>query len=357
MMRQSRSKNRGNRTISRALVSLDRTADLLLRSNTECLIPEDDTIKHNQMNNCHVIAEGRLGLIANNRGEVLCWPTSMRSIGREAQRAIAHGQFDTNPLLINIDRYEPVKRSKTHKDCKFTLACKNHDDKVFKAIDSVARFDPMDGDTLFKLGLRTVAAYTAWYRGYKKWSQKEFRQNREIREILRDYPSLQPAWDAVSGFGEQEITAATKLEEEMARWQAAYQQAAWHRATSEIRKIAPTIQVAAAGIPGTLNIPVFMTIHPEPNGGCLLLVTVLEDETRFSFLRNMRRRAALRNIASEWARNFKELKPVEWLPKLARICEFLYVSPDDYYDDQMIPPDDRSEIERAMTQKTPSYKM
>jgi hypothetical protein len=135
MIRQNRSRRGGKSTIESALKSIDRTANQLLRSNDVCLIPESEAIGYDWMNNCHVIAEPRLGLIANERGEALCWPTSTWSIGRLAQRAISQGHFEANPPSIIIELYEAVPRSKTHRDSKFTFASHNHDDRVFEPVD------------------------------------------------------------------------------------------------------------------------------------------------------------------------------------------------------------------------------
>ena len=269
MIRQISSRRTGKSPIESALKSIDRTANQLLRSNDACLIPESEAIWHDRMNNCHVIGEQRLGLIADERGQVLCWPTSTRSIGRVAQMAISEGNFETNPLAINIGRYKPVPRSKNHRDCKFTVACHNHDDRVFKPIDSVKRFNPKDNEILFKLGLRTTAAYTAWYRGHKKWSQHDFMEDRYLRNVLSEYPFLQAACDAISEWGTKESSAGKNLEKEMVRWQTAYQESAWLRATSEIREIKPLLRLAATGIPG----PAGLSCHNDDSpyfGGKLL---------------------------------------------------------------------------------------
>lgn len=357
MIHQNRSRRAGKSTIESALKSIDRIANQLLRSNDVCLIPESEAIRHDRMNNCHVIGEQRLGLIVNERGEVLCWPTSTRSIGRVAQKAISEGNFETNPIAINIERYEPVPRSKNHRDCKFTVVCHNHDDRVFKPIDSVKRFNSEDNETLFKLGLRTTAAYTAWYRGHKKWSQHDFMEDRYLRKVLSEYPFLQTACDAISEWGTRESSAGIYLEKEMVRWQIAYQESAWLRATSEIRESKPMLRLAATGILGQQDCPVIITILPTSEGDCLLAATVLEDETRVPWLTQRRRRTESQQVAKEWARNLTELRPVEWLPKLALQCEFLYVSPHDYYNDEIVTCEERCEIEQAIAKKASTFRI
>lgn len=355
-MNRQHQRGQGNRySTDDALKALDKIADRLLRSNQECLIPETESMGHDVMNNCHVIPEGFLALISNERGEVLCWPTSTRSIGREALKAVADGQFETNPLAIIVEQYEPVYRSKNHKDVKFTFACRNHDDKVFKSSDSVQRFNSEDKETRFMLGLRTMATYTAWYRGHKKWSQHDFKKERSTRRILNDYPVLQPLYNSVSDWGTREIAAERKLEKEMNRWKSAYLQSAWQLATTETKNITPKVRVAAIGVSSAWGYQVATTILPAANGDCLVLATSLESQGSTAWISNIGRRFAVRKVAQHWAKDLEETEPKEWLPTLAQRCEFLYVSPHDYYNDENLSSEDRHEIERAMFSKNERY--
>ena len=357
MIGQNRTRRVNKTAIGPAFKSIDKTADRLLRSNKECLIPEAELAGHDRMNNCHIIGEAFLKLIANERGEVLCWPASARSIGREAQRSIDQGQFDTNPIAIYVDDYRPVLRSTRHKDCKFTFACWSHDNGVFKPIDSAVHFCSEDSETLFKLGIRTMAAYTAWYRGHKRWSQKEFLKDQHTQELLAKYPILQSACDEISEWGKGEIAAERKLEKEMTRWQSAYSQLAWHRAKTVTRTITPKLRMAATGITSPEGYPVAMTVLPTADKGSLLIATVLEDETRFAWLTQRARRASAEKVATVWTKCLNERSPTEWLPELAQAFEFLYVSPDDYDNDEIITADERREIESAMSEKTPTLRI
>ena len=355
MIRQYRSSQGSRYSTDDALKTLDKIADRLLRSNQECLIPETELMGHDAMNNCHVIAEGFLALISNERGEVLCWPTSTRSIGREAQRAIAEGQFETNPPAIFLNHYEPVCRSKNHKDVKFTFACSNHDNKVFKPLDSVQQFNSEDKETRFMLALRAIATYTAWYRGHKRWSQHDFKKDRGMRRILNDYPGLQRTYNAISEWGTREIAAERKLEAEMKRWKSAYLRSAWQLAATKTEKITPKVRIAAIGISSPWGYPVAMTILPAANGDCLVLATSLESKTPAAWLSQIGRRFAVRKVAKHWSKELEEMEPKEWLPTLAQQCEFLYVSPHDYYKDDIINSEERREIEREMFSKNQRY--
>ena len=314
---------------------------------------------HDRMNNCHIIGEAFLKLIANFLriiGEVLCWPTSARSIGREAQRSISQGAGSIQiPGTIYVDDYKPVLRRTGHKDCKFTFACYNHDNGVFKPIDTAMHFCSEDSETLFKLGLRTMAAYTAWYRGHKRWSQEEFPKDRHIRELLTKYPVLQPTCDAIFEWGKGEIAAERKLEKEMKRWQSAYSQLAWHRAKTVTRVATPKLRIAATGIASPEGYPIATTVLPTADKGCLLIATVLEDETRIPWLTQKARRVSAEKVATVWAKRLNEQNPAEWLPELAQWCEFLYISPDDYNNDEVTTADERCEIESAMSEKAPTF--
>ena len=357
MIRQNQNRRVNRKAIGPALKSINKTADQLLRSNKKCLIPETESMGHDAMNNCHVIGQGFLDLIANDKGQVLLWPISTRSIGRAAQTAINQGRFDTNPVTIYVDEYEPVLRGKNHKDCKFTFACHNHDDKVFALADSVVQFNPGNSETTFQLGLRTMATYTAWYRGHKRWIREEFPKDSYLQEVRANYPVLQPAFNELSEWWKEEIDAERDLEKQMKRWQSAYLQSAWHRAKTVTRTVTPQLRIAVTGIPASRGYPVAMTILPTANSECILIATVLEDETNVAWLTQRSRRKAAEQVATELAYRLNELHPTEWLPELAGLCAFLYISPEDYYNDKILTADDRSEIASAMSQKVSTIRI
>lgn len=357
MIRQN-PRGKGSRyTTQKALKSLDKTADRLLCNNIDCLIPETESIGHGVMNNCHIIAEGFLDLISkkegkSKKGQVLCWPISTRSMGREAHRAISRGQFDRDSLSILPEKYEPVHRSKNHRDVKLTFACRNHDDKVFKPLDSVQEFNIEDKETQFKLALRTMAAYTAWYRGHKIWTQADLKKDQFIHGNLKDYPELQPAYDVTSEWGEDKQAVERMVEREMERWQGAYLRSAWDNLSSEYREVRPVLRIAGTGVTRSLGCHVVMTFLPTIEGKCLVIATVL----KYKMLPLLPRIAAKR-VANLWAKRLSELNPIEWLPMLSQESEFLYLSPDDYYNDEIMTSEERSKIEEAMAQKMNSLRI
>lgn len=345
------------RGFQEALKGVDRTADQLLRGNQRCLVPKTEGEHHGGMRNCHVIAEGFLGMISDSRGQVLCWPMSTRSIGRLAQQAISQGNVRSNPVSIIIDQYQPVSRSKNHKDCKFRFACNYHDDKVFKPINTIKEFDLSDPKTRFLLGFRTTAAYTAWYEGFKQWTQHDFKKDSIARRNLQLYPMLAPVYDGIAQFGESTTTAGRKLANEMHRWQTAYSEAAWDRAVTTTITVSPTLRLAGTGIPGSYDHPVTITILPAENGQCTIFVTCLERETPLRKITQAPWRWSARRVAETWAKRLESENPRYWLPTLSQECEFLYVSPDDYNDDGIMNCDDRCEIAKSMAGKAPKIRV
>ena len=99
------------RGIESGLNRVDSIAKKLLRSNTECLIPEDAVVRHNCMNNCHIVGEKFLELIATKKslqqlkvpkGQIYCWPTSARSITRLVVDALR--AYPNNPAALRAVR-------------------------------------------------------------------------------------------------------------------------------------------------------------------------------------------------------------------------------------------------------------
>ena len=337
-------------TIESGLERMDCIADKLLRSNTECLIPEDAFIKHNCMNNCHVIGGKFLELIANQKGQVLLWPTSARSITRLVLAEFEKQTKRSRRRQIQVVQYAPVTRSKSNKDCKFTFACKDHDNKVFKPADSVQGFDPNNSETQFKLGLRTMAAYNAWYKGHKKWAREELRIHPDTIILLKQHPYLNSALEALTEWGARHTSVGAQLESEINRWQNAYLQSAWNQAISEIREVPLRPRLAAAGIQNGSGFHVTVTILPTTDSTSLIIATTLQDNTKPLPL-SQQRRAATREVANEWEQRFANQPPEQWLPELSEFSEFLYVSPDDYKDNKIVSEDARRSIEKEIATK------
>lgn len=341
--------------LNKAYERFDSIAEALLHSNKECLIPEDESIPHNEMNNCHIIPQPFLALIAadlKRKKRILCWPASIRSLGREAASTLRQAQLEGEPLQNFVTRYEPTDRDTGHRDVKFTFACTNHDNTVFKCVDSVCDFNIEDKETQFKLGLRTMAAYTALYQGYTRWVQGELKNHRDIPLILTKYHGARVIFDRIMASLETfNISIGLQIEMEMKRWQAAYQQSAWQRAITTTRTITPKLQIAATGIVSSCDCHVALTILPTPNHKCLIVTTVLEYDT--PVMSTQTAREAIDPVATEWATTIGELRPKEWLPKLKRHCEFLYVSPDDYRNDEIISSEERLDVEQEIAQGIP----
>ena len=348
--------------IESGLNRVDSIAKKLLRSNTECLIPEDAVVRHNCMNNCHIVGEKFLELIATKKslkqlkvpkGQIYCWPTSPRSITRLVVDELKASSSQRRRGSIEVDRYPPVPRSKNHGDCKFTFACKNHDNQVLKPIDSVQGFDPENRETLFKLGLRTVAAYTAWYDGHKRWAREGLRRHEHTIILLKQYPFLQPAFEALSEWGERQTSVGTQLESEIKRWQNAYLNSSWSQAVSHVSEVSVRPRVAACGIRNGSGYPVAVAILPNSRGTSFIIATTLLDDAASPLLPNQQSNVT-QEVVNEWEQRFENQPPEQWLPDLSHLCEFLYVSPDDYHNESVISESARHAIETEIAGKISS---
>ena len=235
---------------------------------------------------------------------------------------------------IEVDHYPPVARSKTHKDCKFTFACDICDNQVLKPTDSVQAFAPQGQETVFKLGLRTFAAYTAWYDGHKRWAKEELSRNPNRLLLLKRYPFLQPAFKALSDWGAQQTSIGKQLESEMQRWRNAYQISSWNQAVSHVVEASIKPRIAGCGIQNQPGCPVAVTILPSNSGMAFVIATTLLDGAALPSFPNQQ--SATQEVANEWKRRFDNQSPEQWLPDLSQLCEFLYVSPEDYHDESVV---------------------
>ena len=346
-----------NRPFKRNLTGLDKavkqsnkTADKLLRRNRECLIPCLAGEEHDKMNNCHIISEGYLNLIADRKGQILGWPTSARSINRLAVNAIKSGQF------MDFPNYPPVSMSKNHKDCKYTFACHYHDNKVFKSIDNVTTFDVYDIESHLNLGLRAIVAYSAWYQGHKLYAQDDFNKDTEIRQNLKKYPQGQPLVEKVREFAESSTDTERWLEPVItsttSNWQSVYANSELSSVISSVTTAYPALRFAGAGICNRNGHHIAVTILPKSQGGCIIVATAI---SRHKFLRGIIQwdcRSAVRREADAIKRLLEKEPPAQWLAQLlSQHWAFLYLSPDDYNNDDIITREGRQLVEQTAADK------
>ena len=333
MRRQSRP-NRSE--IGPAITILNKLHRRMLRSNSKCLLPEDASVKHSRkpngthdMRDCHIIGEKFLKRIApGSRSEILCWPISVVALGNDQISRLKGDKDDIG--------YAPVLRSTNNDDCKFTFACHNHDNEVFKKIDTFEHFDFNDNETQFLLGFRAMAAHTALIQGHRNWSMSRFLSYPEIRRLLKRFPQLRSIEDWMSRHWDKPATIAIchRLDREMERWREAYLQTPRPKVATEIRIAKLNFKVAATRIEGEIEddaavIPV--TILPINNAECAVIATSLDSSESSTAM------------ATEWGNRLENSRLQEWLPTLAG--SFCYFSQDEY---KSIPIEQRKQIESNM---------
>ena len=296
------------------------------------------------MRNGHIVGERFLELIANTKripemegqiGQIYCWPTTASSITQLVLDKLKASSFQMGQGTTEIKHYPPVHISKNHKYCKFTFACHICDDQVLKPTDSVQRFDPQDRQTVFKLGLRTFAAYTAWYDGHKRWAKEGLLRNKHRLPLLRQHPFLQPAFEALSEWGARRTSVGRELESEMQRWRSAYQNSSWNQVASHVIEVSVKPRIAACGIQNWSGYTVALIILPNNKGTSFIIATTLLESAASPSLPSPQR-TATQELAKQWKRHFADQPPEQWLPQLSNLCEFFYVSPEDYLDPGVI---------------------
>ena len=353
MINKHRQPRLNKKAVNPALTRLDKTADRLLRIHRDCLVPCADGEAHDNMNNCHIIAEGFLAIIADGKGKILCWPSSPRSLGRQAWKAILDGQVSDTPPYLNIQAYEPVERSKGHKDCKYTFACQLHDNKVFKPIDTVANFNPHDAETQIKLGLRTFAAYAAFYRAHKLFASRDFWKDPDTRDILKKYPQAESLAQIVRDFSVTNHPAVDRLERHLKRWQAAYASFEPNRVVSSVKTVRPALQLAATSTKNRHGCRIATTILPTNRRESTIIATAIGARNPLDILGKRWIRKAVQKEAA-YMKDLLEQKPPEhWLAEMLPQFEFMYISKDDYSNEAIISAEGRELVARSAAQKVP----
>ena len=327
----------------------DKIADRLQKSNPECLIPCLAGEDHDRMNNCHVIGEKFLERIANNsRGEVYSWPVSVRAMGHIAIDLIHAREWQLNPPYFDIKKYPPVLLSKTHKDFKYTFACKCHDNKVFALADEPSGFNPHDAKTQFELALRSIVAHAAFYRGHKRYAEQDFDNDLTIRQILAKYPELRPIAEMAQDFGATQATGGGQLEREITRWQTAYKKPDISRIVSFATTASPKLRLAGTSIQKRNGHHIIISIIPDNQQSCAIIATALARHNLLPQITQRGCKSAVRKEAEAIKGLIETPQPAHWLAQLATQWIFLYVSPADYAE---LPEGDRTKVEESVAQK------
>ena len=335
---------------------LSKIYDRIRNHKRECLIPCKLGEKHDDPNNCHIISQHRLGLIADPNGKVLLWPSSIQSISELVLNEAMAGESKArrlfpNSTLIDLQQYPPMcasknSRKKSQDHCTQKFACKYHDNNAFILADKpVTEFDPHDDKTQFALGLRSIAAYTDLYRIHTRYARHDFHRDPDMRQIKREYPvkARRMIWE-LQKLGQSQTFITRQIELEMSYWRKAYLECDLSKVVSCVITAHPALRLAGTGIHPCNEYSVVITILPADQHQCTIIATAIERPSL----------PECRSAVSQEAQEIKEIlengKPSYGLEKLAGDFwwEFLYASPDDY---QNLPEEDSIRVAKSFARK------
>ena len=332
-----------------------------------CLIPAlpDDGFKETDgVSGCHVIGGRFLEPIANSQRQVCTWNMNAHQVGKNA----VHSEWEITERSAT-PRFEPFKPEKVSINsylCKSMFACQPHNDKVFKAINAPKTFDTHELNHQFKLGLRAIAgalANTVGVLAYCNAVRNRYLNHEYVkREAKRNHISLITYKNYVQSFLEslekpiQESGAREKiLSEELREWQCFYVSPAERQIFSCHLLARARIGVAISAVSYPKNRPVAIcTVLPRQAGQpeenlCDIILTSRQPENRF--LRLLSRQDSHLEVEAQKIKALLEGDPAEGLFELLRALPmdpttFFFVSPDDYYNDEIISDAGRSKVEQ-----------
>ena len=332
--------------------------------NGPCLIPslpDDGFPETNRVSDCHVIGAQFLKLIANSRTEICTWNMNAHQIGKNA----LHASWDISesPPAPYFEPFNPDKKPISFYHAKSKFACQRHRSKVFKDIDNRRTFAPTDPEHQFRLGLRVVAATVANTQGVltycgaertKYLNPKHVRRTARLMNMpLPDYEVLLQSFLDKTGESIQDIEAAARmLRTELREWQEIYESPGERQITSCHILARPSIRLAISSVGYQENHPITMcTVLPraveEPGyNRCDVILSIRKPKSgvpiwQAQFLEDQ----ALK------IKTLLEGDPATSLTGLVRSLSmnpttFFFVSPDDYYNDEIISGSGRSKIEQ-----------
>ncbi len=235
--------------------------------NEKCHIPAvyalpPEKNQHDQMNHCHVIGSKFLGLI-RKESNLLTWQLSPHHVGyltvqelerqfedeirleafmKKFERGIRNADFSS--IMPEVTRFSPNRAR--DKDCKYTVACHQHDDGLWKPIDKLG-INLNGPETQFLLGYRSVISSYAWLRGAKLWAELDFIEDEEVRKNLRNHQILEPLIAQAQEQARRRTNAENVVEDELARWTKAYQALAWDSVFTTVHETECKLPMAGTG--------------------------------------------------------------------------------------------------------------
>lgn len=186
-----------------------------------CMIPtldSDGFQEAGEMSKCHVIGRQFLEIIASN-GRILAWPFN----GRQISHAILPATWSiTDTIRPDLQSLPPESIGVNSYPCTSRFACHDHDDRVFKQIDTPATFDPQLEDHQFRLAFRGVAGAAAIAEGaltYITAKKKEQTPRRVRRQRSGTTVNLLKTLDQSLCMSQ---SRAEILRDELRAWQSMY---------------------------------------------------------------------------------------------------------------------------------------
>ena len=290
--------------------------------NEKCRIPQVQSLppeknKHDDMNNCHVTGSKFLGLIRKG-SRLLTWQLGPHHMGhltvKEITNQMEDGRWPGNyeNLIPKPARFSPSRARDD--DCKYTVACHQHDDSIWKPIDKTD-IDFKDSKTQFLLGYRSVISLLAWYNGAKLWAREDLPDDPQVRRNLLKYPILEPLIDQAQQLARTGTNTDRTIESELDRWTSIYRNSAWDRITTIVHEVECKVPIAGTGSwrPHLRN-QTFATILPtrsvQKDKKHVLLVS--QATPALPLVRNLYRKS-LERTSRELANGFSDEKLLETL--------------------------------------------
>ena len=339
------------------LESSDQIENTIPTINNECLIPQiKGEQPHDDMRNCHIISEGYLKKIkktVKKQHKILAWHISASTISRLLLTKVNSGQVQSLSDLY-IKKYSPILMGTNDQRVKYTYACGYHDNKVFDAIDKVKNFNPNNPETQFILSFRTILAYAVLLKAHKQLAQNEFKKDCYTDQILMKYPQLQPSSANIVYKLNEQLTNINKQYENLLQdWQKAYIDGYADKATSCSTTAHTKLRIAGTGITTNGRHRITITILPsEQNYNCTIIATTLEPSETTKWPKEFELLSKVHKETERVKDTIQNQKPSEWLKSLINQgWEFMYISPDDYFNNNIITEQERNSLEHLKAQK------
>ena len=335
--------------------------------NEKCHIPAIQALpheknQHDQMNHCHVIGSKFLGLIRKG-SNLLTWQLSPHHVGyltvqelerqfedeirleafkRKFERGILNADFSS--IIPEVTRFSPNRAR--DEDCKYTVACHQHDDSLWKPIDTL-QINLNGPETQFLLGYRSVISSFAWFRGAKLWAELDLINDEEVRKNLRKHPILEPLIARAQEQARRRTNTENIVEDELAKWAKAYQALAWDSVFTTVYETECNLPMAGTGFwRGHWGKPTLGTILPSSSvlkdGRHIVLVS--QFTPTIPLVKRMHEKSLERN-GRALAEGLSDGNLCETLIELSD-WQFLYFRKKEY--ESVISEGDRIELERTI---------